>query len=463
MAYGKPSDKLQHLSAKNTYYQKQKLMAEGNVVIESNMGGIIANAAEFWRNQDPFVVHSSYDFDQGNFFGEVLFQTKDASSIKCAFAHFDFVNFSGNFKGEPSHPLEFIHPLKDRRQLKAYSDQSQMILQKDRQNNIYLDTLFSQGNVSFLFDDLKTYCQQFIYTKSFSHNLRKMIEVAYLFPLTVQGKCETSHAVGHYIDSSHIKILFDENIYIFEKPSGQAIYESVIPYSIPVSFKSELGTWKENLSKLTLEKKIFISSLYTGAHLNCDHLVDFMLHPESHKLEKVLSWGQMLFSYFNTITQTKSIMTCNGKAILDHLNNKTSFFAYKGQILYTDYFGEIRSDIAHIHYKESNPTEIEKIVLSGHVKLHQKCALDPKDTRPVEQLTLSDEAIYFPHSREIILTAENHNLVYYYNKIKDQYITAYTITLQKNPYSSETMANGQGNVHFYTKNKKCKDKFDENF
>lgn len=451
-------------------YNGKKITLSGHVVVEHELGVISAN----WIEVIPQTIDKKVRFNTLTMKEDVEVALKDGGQLSCANAILDYIVLQGQFEGTAQQQyVVYTENCPDKagasvpltvksKHLLVKIDQSKSTVQHSH-SCISAMTANDSVTVNYNHDfiaaaDLATYHRLPQENWNTSAN-QQMPGLVTLRAAEENALCQVTNRNGDMIQANTICIDIVKRQLFFVYPKGVIYTLSDTGKQNRVDFTGDTMTWDDQKNVLTLCDHVVVSQQGIG-QLNTEKEIRFFQYPMKgmKRLRSIESTGPTTLVYTDEEKELVHTLICYGLLLVDHEHLQTVMESPRDeygnviegcQVHFQDHMGEIYADKMVIKYEIVNhspsPT---KMILEGHVRLMNRCAVDMDKQGPYLQYALADKVEYTPHAKEVSLTANGKGRILFFDKLNNLQVSAPGLKIRRDQTTKKESIQGIGNVRF---------------
>lgn len=440
------------ISADRSDYDGEHLQLSGNVFVEHAFGRVTAD-----RAIAPY--HQGQRDRRVTLEDNVRITLSDGGTLFCGKAVLDGRTLLGVFRSNDSQkkvsyrgyiedgqgklmPLEVTSAWMQL-QLDCIGEAAQTVVQ----------TIEAQGQVFIKFgEDVLAFADEAIYRHA-----------GFLcpdtdFPGTITLKpwlgsqCRVIHNKHDQVNADKIQIDTVLHSLSFHNASGHFLLMQEGVPSDRVLFKAQRIQWLEREEMLRMEGDVEVREREIGRVTTDKQLIaKFSQGNGQRQLSYLESPANTRISYNNSKRMGKHLVHCPGPILIDHSEKVVHLkgLGPQHQLHYRDRMGELYADRAILFYSgDGEEPEVDKLQLEGAVRVRNTAPLDPKDTSPVLQYALADEAVFLPHRDLLTMSSHSSRRVLFYDKMRNIQMSAPGIQIKRDGKTNKKSFEGLGDVRF---------------
>lgn len=463
-----PDEEAVCVSSELADYHGEKILLEGNVVIEHPRGTISANHITLHiskKNEiEPFGLLQMHDC--------VKLAFKDGEQLSCGKAELDYQNLMGHFFGNESQ--EFVIYTENDVDTKAGKAATAPLIVKSRYMSIRLssknikgDKKLPKNNINVLTADEQVavnYNHDFIVAADHAVYQRmpevskeaKGVALPGVLTMTASkegGTCQVSNREGDMIRASQISIDTVKRQLTFTCPKGTLKAKKI-------DFSARTLVWDDLAGILSLSGQVELNQ-YGMGKLETPQEVRFYQHVINQKkaLKSIETLSDTVLTYREEDKNLFHTLTCSGPVKVDHEKMETRLFGKQNsegnvteeqQVHFKDAKGEIFADKVLVKYAllDGSPI-INKIFLVGNVKIYNRLSSTDDDTAVVLQYVLADRVDFTPHTNEMFFKSFNAGRrVLFFDKSNHLQVSAPALKMIRDKATGKDSIKGIGDVRF---------------
>lgn len=455
-------------------YNGKTISLSGHVVIEHELGKLEADQMEL----TPEVINAKIQAKRLAMEKNVSIDLQDGGQLCCSKAEVDFNELQGDFHGSPEQEYvtytEFcadktgsIVPVV----VKSRDMKVKIAREKDKASaslRSALSEITAENDVTVNYnDDFMAAADHADYQRldsnESSHSAFLHKHMPGLISLRADkegGVCQITNRNGDMISADHLCIDTAVRQLSFAYPKG-ALYMSSDEGGgrNRIDFSSDTLSWEDKQNQLTLREHVNIHQHGMGTLISDK---DVKLKQDAidgkKKLCAIESTGTTVLTYAEQDKDIMHTLTCYGTVCVDHKQLKTTMESPKDnagnvpqgqQVSFQDYMGEIYADKLTIEYVMHNHAlKPVRLFLEGHVRVLNRCSIDPDCKGDFLQFALADQVEYTPQAKEISLAATGSNRVLFYDKTNNLQVSAPALKIRRDESTKKESIQGVGNVRF---------------
>lgn len=465
------SDEEMMIDSGEAGYNGKKIVLSGKVIIEHDLGKLEADQMELTPEVNNKRIRAKYLTMENH----VKIGLKDGGELNCSKADVDFQAFHGTFCGDDEQSFVTyteLCPDKSGCKVPVVVKSRQMGVQIAREKDLHttksvLSDITAENEVTVNYNnDFMAASDHAAYhrfaTKENDNALTLNKHLPGLISLRANGNtgvCQITNRNGDMITADHFCIDTAQRQLFFAYPKGALYISKEGPNRERVDFSGDTLTWEDAKNTLILREHVSIHQKGMGKLISDK---DVKLTQESvggkKRLCTIESTGTTILSYVEDEKDISHNLTSYGSVCVDHKNLVTimeSPYDAKGnvpagkQVAFQDYMGEIYADRLVINYvMENHALKPVKLTLEGHVRMLNRCAVDPECKGDFLQFALADFVEYSPQAKEIMLAAKNKNRVLFFDKVNNLQVSAPALKIRRDEATKKESVQGVGNVRF---------------
>lgn len=459
------------VTADEMCYENKKLLLEGNVILQNNLGQLKSKRALFYRPDAPLSSKSSTDITMEE---EISILMKDGGTLTCHRAHFNSDKHRATFEAknnlQPAHyhrnllnakgkivPIDLQCYTMDILLNPNYSPdgngQSSHSIEEitaDRQVLIHYDS-----NIVIASDYARYDC----YTNTVQGDEKgPAAGMLYLTPKP-ERRCRISFGGGHVIEADEICVNTLEQTFYLDKPIGDllAIYDDGPTERI--EFSSEMLYWEKDNQLLVLNGNVWLYGRGLGTFTTDKEMrIQLATTAEGEQTIKTIeSFGKTILTYHDEDNKEVRTLTCHERAFIDHQNLyallespcENGVVPADLRLYYEDRAGTLSANTALLHYKTiNNIPSLNSLLISGNVEMENTSSIDPKDTKPVHQIAIADRVEFFADENRVNLLADEGKRVLYFDVLNQIQMSAPGVNASRDGKTGKEHVKGIGTVRF---------------
>ena len=455
-------------------YNGKEIVLSKDVVVEHEIGKICAHHIILTPENDQKKIR----FTHLKMSDTVKFLLKDGGQLLCEKADLDYLKLTGKFTGSLQH--EYVVYTES---CKVNGDKRMPLVLKALEMNVLLNILETDDRSSHCISEMKA--DQNV-TLNYNHDLiansdhavyqrleNSLNEESSKDPrqnsgqicLTAQaenGICQITNRNGDVIKASKIELDTLKKDLTFFDPKG--FFKMMGANALEkIYFESDLLKWENRQNLLIFIGNVTVNQKVFG-ELQNQNQVKLYYHEElgKKKIKLVESIGETVISHTDQEKRHPHTLVSYGKVIADHLNLQTTINSpltsngevIEGmQIYFNDIFGEIYADKALLEYRPLNGViKLEKLTLSGHVKILNRSSVNPEESEAFLQYALSDVATFYPGTNELVMASVGTGRVLFYDKANNLQVSALGVKIKRDSVTKKESIKGVGDVRFSLEN-----------
>lgn len=457
LSSGFAQEELMTLESAQVTYQDKKILLNGHVTIEHDLGKVQAERMVLSTSEDKKLSPESLEIEEA-----VSLVFKEGGELNCDSAFLDYKALSGTFRAKDDRFVDYLEKTFDQSgniiPMRVKSRQMEVLLENQKQasvNKKFIHELKALEDVTIEYNQEFQAKGDLAHYFRFPHPQKHFSGMLVLQSQQEDSLCELSQAEGNTIYSPRIEINTETRNLKFMKPKGVLKLNG----KIPLEFSSQSLIWDDQKHLLTFQKNVFINQTGFGNITNDREILIYLHEVEGkQKLRMIDSSGQTKLNYIDSEKQFIHALSCYGKVLVDHEHLQTTLESPRDdkgevpkdlQIYFSDHYGEIFADQAVLHFEELNGTpELKQILLKGNVKILNRTSLNLSDAGEFLQYILAERVEFFPKSQQITFIGTKKNRVLFMDEVNSVQISAPALKMIRDPKSQKDSIKGSGDVRF---------------
>lgn len=455
-------------------YNGEKIILQGNVVIEHMLGTISANNITLHTSKKkeigPFGLLQMHDC--------VKMVFKDGEQLSCGKAELDFQDLTGNFSGNDNQEyVTYIEnnvikredssliPLTVKSRCMSIRLASKNLKDEKKlpKNNVSVLTADEQVTVNYN-NDFTALADHAIYQRIPDIvDVTKAVALPGVLTMTAAqngGTCQVSNKEGDVVNAILIAIDTVKRQLTFTNPKGTLKGSDTSKNIGRVDFSAQMLVWDDRAGVLTLSNQVEVIQQGMGK-LETPHEVRFYqrLINQKKSLKAVETLGDTVLTYRQKDKNLSHVLTCSGPVRVDHEKMETRLLAIqddsgqvaeKQQVHFEDAKGEIFADKVLIRYALiNNSIVVNKIFLVGNVKIYNRLNSEDDETVVVLQYVLADRVDFTPSTKEMLFkSSPEGRRVLFFDKANNLQVSAPALQIIRDKATGKESIKGAGDVRF---------------
>lgn len=448
-----------HIDANRTTYDGKKLILEGEVLVENELGKINARYVELI----PSAQNKKTSVDRLLMKDNVSLVLNDGGKLSCQIAEVNYLTREGVFRSENEEaPVIYNDPLDHKsKPLELKCLHMTVTLSNERLNSAEfqanIQTVLAKDHVAiYLPNDLVAYADNAIYKRLIDQSIENGIPgIIVLYADAENKRCALNNNLGDSITATTFTIDTLKRTITCAQPDGNICSRNE-KHREQIHFTSDLLTWDNDQQILTLSKHVVVEQPTLGK-LTSEGSIEIYQDKESKEkqLKRIESTGESTYLYQDD-HQKLHTLHCSGKVTVDHQNlqvllesphEENGEILEEKQVRFVDHLGEVFADRISIYYLLNDQSPMpSKIILEGHVRLMNKGENAQKNKH--SQFALADTVEYSLEKEELILKSLGKGRVLFFDKLHNLQVSAPSLICKRDGNGSEPSFKGLGDVRF---------------
>jgi hypothetical protein len=437
------------LSSSSADYNGNTLVLKGKVVLDHGLGKMTSEEASLQRQESG----KDFPFSLIHLQKEVLLKLPSQAELRCESADLDFVTLKGILLAKEKDKVTYTDT--QQHKVRLMSDRIDMEIAKsghDGKKTAYEPTsILAQGDL--IVDYAKGFTLRADHALYRRGNAQER-ETITAYPKDAESVCHLTHE-GDLIDADLVHFDLTTSLLSLHHPQG-TLLSSLVPHlqKSEISFSSDKLLWDHENNRLTFTGKVHLQEASLGT-IETDDFLEITQAKNTAKgkrlLQSIRSQGTTHFHYHDLSTQTTHELIAHGPFTLDqeHLRitiespESEGAVSSEQQIYYREAEIAIYANRATIEYTlVGNSLQPVSLTLKGNVRLFSH---DPE--RPA-LCGLSDRIAYSPSTRTLILAADPHHRVLFWDEQQGMRMSSQEIHITQDLETKQRAIKGVGHVKF---------------